>query len=145
MRPEGEPGASLPGRLGISDSGRDRSGPSGWVPMLWILVSSRTERERFLHREGRSNSVAVPSAKCPGECCKTRPSPPISFTSSAAGKPVQLRNLSAKVTIRLADGSLIDPGRELLASLPARLQIGDTLIEIESQRSRCVGGRCRLL
>ena len=37
------------------------------------------------------------------------------------------------MTIRLADGSLIEPGRELSASLPARLQIGDTLVEIESR------------
>jgi adenylate cyclase len=41
--------------------------------------------------------------------------------------------LSAKVTIRLADGTLIEPGRELSTALPARLQIGDTLVEIESK------------
>src|SRR5262249_23709822 len=44
---------------------------------------------------------------------------------------VHLRNLSKKVTIRLADGTLIKPECELAAPLPARLQIGDTLIEIE--------------
>ena len=30
---------------------------------------------------------------------------------------------------------MIDPGRELFASLPARLQMGDTLVEIESKDS----------
>ena len=46
---------------------------------------------------------------------------------------IQLRNLSAKVTIRLADGSLIEPGASFRHRLPARLQIGDTLVEIESR------------
>jgi adenylate cyclase len=44
-----------------------------------------------------------------------------------------VRNLSAKVSVRLGDGSLIEPGGELAARLPTRIHVGDrTLIEIES-------------
>jgi len=45
---------------------------------------------------------------------------------------IHVRNLSSRVTVRLADGSLIEPGGELAARLPTRIHVGDTLIEIES-------------
>ena len=36
------------------------------------------------------------------------------------------------MTVRLADGSLIEPGGELAAGCPTRIHVGDTLIEIEN-------------
>lgn len=102
--------------------------------MLWILVSSKTERERFLHREGPLEIGRGPRREVPRRVLLD---PTVSTNQlhleQLDENRIQLRNLSAKVTIRLADGSLIDPGRELSASLPARLQIGDTLLEIESK------------
>jgi adenylate cyclase len=100
--------------------------------MLWILVSSKTERERFLHREGPLEFGRGPRRELPRRVLQD---PTVSTNQlhleQLEGNRIHLRNLSAKVTIRLADGSLIEPGRELSATLPARLQIGDTLLEIE--------------
>jgi adenylate cyclase len=45
---------------------------------------------------------------------------------------LRLWNLSLRVRVRLADGSLVEPGAEFCTTLPTRLHIGDTLIEIES-------------
>ena len=109
-------------------------GPAGWVLMLWILVSSRTERERFAHAGGPLELGRGPERDVPRRVLLD----PTVSTNQLYLEPhpdgaVLLRNLSAKVTIRLADGTLIDPGRELVAQLPARLQIGDTLIEIETK------------
>ena len=102
--------------------------------MLWILVSSKTERERFLHREGPLEFGRGPQREIPRRVLQD---PTVSTNQLHLEQldehRIQLRNLSAKVTIRLADGSLIEPGRELSASLPARLQIGDTLVEIETR------------
>ncbi len=102
--------------------------------MLWILVSSRTERERFVHGGGPLELGRGPERDVPRRVLQD---PTVStnqlYLEPQAANRVLLRNLSAKVTIRLADGTLIEPGRELVASLPARLQIGDTLIEIESK------------
>ena len=104
--------------------------------MLWILVSSRTERERFVHRDGPLEFGRGPQRDVPRRVLQD---PTVStnqlYLEPQADKRGSARNLSAKVTIRLADGTLIEPGRELSASLPARLQIGDTLIEIESRDS----------
>ncbi len=104
--------------------------------MLWILLSSRTERERFVHRGGPLELGRGPKRDVPRRVLQD----PTVSTNQLYLEPhpedtVLLRNLSAKVTIRLADGTLIDPGRELLSSLPARLQMGDTLVEIESKDS----------
>jgi adenylate cyclase len=102
--------------------------------MLWILVSSRAERERFVHREGPLEFGRGPQRDVRRRVLQD---PTVStnqlYLEPQTEDTVLLRNLSAKVTIRLADGTLIEPGRELSASLPARLQIGDTLIEIESK------------
>jgi adenylate cyclase len=102
--------------------------------MLWILVSSKAERERFLHREGPLEFGRGPQREVPRRVLQD---PTVSTNQlhleQLQENRVHLRNLSAKVTIRLADGSLIEPGREISASLPARLQIGDTLVEIESR------------
>jgi adenylate cyclase len=104
--------------------------------MLWILLSSRTERERFVHRGGPLELGRGPKRDVPRRVLQD---PTVStnqlYLEPRAEDTVLLRNLSAKVTIRLADGTLIDPGRELLSSLPARLQMGDTLVEIESKDS----------
>ena len=104
--------------------------------MLWILLSSRTERDRFVHRGGPLELGRGPTRDVPRRVLQD---PTVStnqlYLEPRANDTVLLRNLSGKVTIRLADGTLIDPGRELLASLPARLQMGDTLVEIESKDS----------
>ena len=102
--------------------------------MLWILVSSRTVRERFEHREGPLEFGRGPERDVPRRVLQD---PTVSTNQLCVEQEdehrVRLRNLSTKVTIRLADGSLIDPGGERLASLPARLQVGETLIEIEAK------------
>jgi adenylate cyclase len=104
--------------------------------MLWILVSSRTGRERFVHREGPLEFGRGPQRDVPRRVLED---PTVStnqlYLEAQQENRVRLCNLSAKVTIRLADGSLIEPGRVRTATLPTRLQIGDTLIEIESQDS----------
>jgi adenylate cyclase len=101
--------------------------------MLWILVSSRTERDRFAHREGPLEFGRGPQRDVPRRVLED---PTVStnqlYLEPQTDNTVFLRNLSAKVTIRLADGTLMEPGRELCALLPTRLQIGETLVEIES-------------
>jgi adenylate cyclase len=100
--------------------------------MLWILVSSRTGRERFFHREGRLEFGRGPERGTPR---KMIPDIKVSKDQLAVeereNNRVHVRNLSAHVPVHVADGSLIAPGAEHLAVLPARLHVGDTLIEIE--------------
>ena len=97
-------------------------------------MSSRTERDRFAHREGPLEFGRGPQRDVPRRVLED---PTVStnqlYLEPQTDNTVLLRNLSAKVTIRLADGTLMEPGRELCASLPARLQIGETLVEIESR------------
>lgn len=45
---------------------------------------------------------------------------------------VRVQNVSSKVPVTLADGTVIGPGSELLVEVPVRLQTGRTQIEIQS-------------
>jgi adenylate cyclase len=102
--------------------------------MLSILVSSRTGRERLLHHGGPLEFGRGPQRDAPR---KVLMDPTVSANQLSVEEQendhVHVRNLSARVTMRLADGSLISPGGELAARLPTRIHVGDnTLIEIES-------------
>jgi len=101
--------------------------------MLWILVSNRAGRDRFLHREGLLEFGRGPQREVPRRILQD---PTISTNQLALEElenhRLRLCNLSARVKVRLADGSLIEPGAEFCTVLPTRLHVGDTLIEIES-------------
>ena len=45
---------------------------------------------------------------------------------------VRVQNVSGKVPVTLADGTVISPGSELLVDIPVRLTTGTTNIEIQS-------------
>lgn len=100
--------------------------------MLWILVSNKGGRERFLHRAGRLEFGRGPQRDVPR---RTLLDPTVSTNQLCIEElengRLRLTNLSARVKIRLADGSLVEPGAEFCAVLPTRLHMGDTLIEFE--------------
>jgi adenylate cyclase len=58
---------------------------------------------------------------------------------------VRIRNLSTHVPVRLADGSTIEPAGDRSTRLPARLHVGDTLIEFEPAPSGVTGADPALL
>jgi len=101
--------------------------------MLSILVSNRTGRERLLHRGGPLEFGRGPQRDVPR---KVLLDPTVSINQLSVEEQehdrVRVRNLSGRVPVRLADGSLVEPGGELAAGLPTRIHVGDTLIEIES-------------
>src|ERR1700731_1751422 len=101
--------------------------------MLRIFVSNRATRERFVHRAGPLEVGRGPQRDVPR---KVLDDPAISINQlwleELDNDRLRLRNLSARVKIRLADGSLVEPGGEFCAALPTRLHVGETLIEIES-------------
>jgi adenylate cyclase len=101
--------------------------------MLWILVSNRSGRERFVHREGPLEFGRGPQTDVPRKVLKD---PAVSTNQlcleELENDRLRVRNLSARVKVRLADGTLVEPGGEFCTTLPTRLHIGDTLIEIES-------------
>jgi adenylate cyclase len=115
--------------------------------MLWILVSSKTGRERFFHREGPLEIGRGPQRA--GTPRKVIPDIKVSkdqlVLEEQENDRVRLRNLSAHVPVRLADGSTIEPAGELSVRLPARLHVGDTLIEIEPTPSGVTGADPALL
>jgi adenylate cyclase len=114
--------------------------------MLWILVSSRTGRERFFHREGPLEIGRGPERGTPRKVIQDiKVSKDQLVLQEQENDQVHLRNLSSHVPVRLADGSLIEPGGELRARLPARLHVGDTLIEIELSPSGVTGADPALL
>jgi adenylate cyclase len=101
--------------------------------MLWILVSNRGGRERFLHRDGPLELGRGPQRNVPRRILQD---PAVSTNQLCLEElencRLRLRNLSARVTVRLADGSLVEPGGEFCTVLPTRLHIGDTVVEIEA-------------
>jgi adenylate cyclase len=101
--------------------------------MLWILVSNKLGRDRFLHREGPLELGRGPQREVPRKILQD---PAVSTNQlcleELENHRLRLCNLSARVKVRLADGSLIEPGGECCTTLPTRLHVGDTLIEIES-------------
>ncbi len=114
--------------------------------MLWILVSSKTGRDRFFHQEGPLEFGRGPQRGAPR---KEIPDPKVSkdqlVVEEEAGDRVRLRNLSTHVAVRLADGSTLEPAGELSARLPVRLHVGDTLVEIEPAPSGVTGADIALL
>jgi adenylate cyclase len=101
--------------------------------MLWIFVSNKAGRERFLHREGPLELGRGPQRDVPR---KTLLDPAVSTNQLCLEEQenhgVRLHNLSTRVTVRLADGSRIEPGVEVCVFLPIRLHVGDTVIDVES-------------
>ncbi len=114
--------------------------------MLWILVSSKTSRDRFFHDRGPLEFGRGPQR---GAARKEIPDPKVSkdqlVVEEEASDRVRLRNLSTHVAVRLADGSSLEPAGELSARLPVRLHVGDTLIEIEPAPSGVTGADVALL
>jgi adenylate cyclase len=114
--------------------------------MLWILVSSKTGRDRFFHREGplefgRGPERGVPRKEIPD----LKVSKDQLVVEEQDHDRVRLRNLSMHVPVRLADGSTIVPGGELSVRVPVRVHVGDTLIEIEPSPSGVTGADPALL
>jgi adenylate cyclase len=101
--------------------------------MLWILISGKSGHDRFLHPGGPLEFGRGPRRDVPR---KVLDDPTIStnqlLIESQDGENLRLCNLSTKVTIRFADGTLIHPGGEKTTPLPVRLHAGDTLFEIEA-------------
>jgi len=114
--------------------------------MLWILVSSKTNRDRFFHGEGPLELGRGPQRGPPRKVIPDIKVSKDQLVLEAQGNDrVRLGNLSAHVPVRLADGSTIEPGGELSARLPVRLHVGDTLIEIEPAPSGVTGADAALL
>src|SRR5438067_10695542 len=104
--------------------------------MVSIFVSGQTDRHRFVHREGPLEFGRGPQRDMPRIVLKD---PAVSNNhlclQECEDGRIDLRNLSSRVTIQLADGSVLTPGAERMVALPARLHIGETLIEIDCVRS----------
>ena len=102
--------------------------------MLWILVSSRTERERFVHRGGALEFGRGPTAQCsPASASRPDRIDQSALPRAATGSHGPLAQLERQGEHPARRWNRDRPRRELLAALPARLQIGDTLVEIESR------------
>jgi adenylate cyclase len=101
--------------------------------MLSVLVSTPSGHERLLHGQGPLEFGRGPQRDAPR---KVLLDPTVSTNQLSVeeqeNERLLVRNLSTKVSVQLADGSLIKPGHELAARLPTRIHVGDsTLIDIE--------------
>lgn len=101
--------------------------------MLSIHVSNKTSRERVLHSEGPFEIGRGPRREHPRAVVAD---PKVSSNQLRLERcpdgQILLENTSQRVHIGLADGTRIDPGGTRIVTLPARLHVGDTLIEIEA-------------
>jgi hypothetical protein len=100
--------------------------------MLSILVSSRTDRHHFVHRAGPFEFGRGPQQEVPRRLLKD---PSVSNNQLCLQERedgrIDLRNLSSRVSIQLADGSVLTPGAERMVALPAHLHVGEASIEVE--------------
>jgi adenylate cyclase len=101
--------------------------------MLSVLVSTPNGPEHLLHREGPLEFGRGPQRDVPR---KVLLDPTVSINQLSVEQQennrLLVRNLSTRVKVQLADGSLIMPGSELATRLPTRIHVGDsTLIDIE--------------
>jgi adenylate cyclase len=106
--------------------------------MLSVLVSTPSGQERLLHRDGPLEFGRGPQRDV---ARKVLADPTVSMNQLSVQQQendrLLVQNLSTKVPVRLADGSVIRPGGELAARLPTRIHVGDnTLIEIEKADGR---------
>ena len=96
-------------------------------------MSNKSGRERFLHREGALEFGRGPQQEVTRKIIQD---PTVSTNQLCIeeldNSRLRVRNLSARVNVRLADGSVVEPGGEFCAALPTRLHMGDTVVEIEA-------------
>jgi adenylate cyclase len=102
--------------------------------MLRFLISNRRERQHFEHLSGPIEFGRGPErdgmTRCviqDGYVSKDH----VRVEEQADGQ-LQVENLSARNSIRLADNSIIDKGETRILRAPTRLTVGETLIDIEA-------------
>lgn len=102
--------------------------------MLTIVVSNKEECSRLEHGEGpivlghdpQSDGPVhtIQDAYCSAQQLRVEALPE---------RRVCLTNLSKKVPVKLATGDILQPGATSICSVPVRMSIGRTLIEIEGE------------
>jgi len=110
------------------------SWPRGLDDMLHIFVSNRKDTRRIEHTEGPLEFGRVRVTGCTPRVVLNDPyvsSSHLRVEERPDGK-VQLTNLSMRSPVLLADGTEIGIGGSGTLALPARLTIGESLIEIQS-------------
>jgi adenylate cyclase len=101
--------------------------------MLRFHVSNKRERQQFEHPLGPIEFGRGPKRNETARCVVQDLSVSrdhIRMEEASVGQ-LRIENLSTKNPIRLADNSIIAPGATRILALPARLTVGETLIEIE--------------
>jgi adenylate cyclase len=100
--------------------------------MLRFYISSQKEVIQFEHPSG---PIEVGRESREGRARRVVHDPYMSADQLRAeempGGKVRLENLSKKVPINVADGSTIEPGKAGIFSLPSRLSVGTTLIQVD--------------
>jgi adenylate cyclase len=105
--------------------------------MLSLYVSNRASRERVVHPSGPIEIGRAPRRELPRvQVNDPKVSGDQLRLEEAPDHQLLVENLSQKVAVTLADGTRIEPGGTRLLDLPARLSVGDTLIEVEHTPER---------
>jgi adenylate cyclase len=100
--------------------------------MLSILISGRAGRDQFTHASGPLEFGRGPSGDLPRrQILDPKVSSNQLRIEELADLGLRLVNLSQRVAVQVADGSIIGPGSERVVKLPVRVHVGDTLIEVE--------------
>ncbi|HEX8202859.1 MAG TPA: adenylate/guanylate cyclase domain-containing protein [Isosphaeraceae bacterium] len=98
--------------------------------MLTIYVANKAGTRRFEHSGGpiefgrdprRDRRQVIPDPLVSNDQLRVEELP---------GGPVRLENLSQRVPIALTDGTSLGPGADCVVTLPARLSVGETIIDI---------------
>jgi adenylate cyclase len=105
--------------------------------MLSLWISGKGTSERFTHQGGPLELGRGPQQGAIPR--KVLANPTVSANQCRLEKrspgQLQLWNLSQRVAILLADGTRVEPLQDTLITLPARLYVGDLLIEIDDEDS----------
>ncbi|GIW86484.1 MAG: hypothetical protein KatS3mg108_0808 [Isosphaeraceae bacterium] len=105
--------------------------------MISVYVSNRASRERVVHDRGPLEIGRAPRRELPRiQVNDPKVSGDQLRLEEAPDSQLLVENLSQRVPITLADGTRIEPGGSRLLALPARLTVGETLIEIEPAQPR---------
>jgi adenylate cyclase len=101
--------------------------------MLHVQISNRRETQRFDHAAGPVEFGRGPKTNAYPRCVIQDLSVSRNHmrVEELPGGSVHVLNLSEKSPIRLADGTIVEPLAAHDASLPLRLTLGETLVEVE--------------
>lgn len=101
--------------------------------MLCLAVSNQKESSQFTHADGpivlgRAPKVSGATHTIQDDYCSAHQL----RVEAMPGSQVNLTNMSTRVPVELSDGSKLDPGTTLAHSLPVRMNVGRTVIEIKA-------------